>query len=186
MSRFVITDLPLTGLKLIQREQLGDSRGFLSRMFCSKELALAGWHGPIEQINHTYTAKQGAVRGMHFQFSPFAEKKLVSCIRGEVWDVAVDLRKGSSTFLRWHAQRLSAENGCALYIPEGFAHGFQALTDDVEMIYCHSQAYNVSAEGALNSLDPRLGISWPLAITERSARDAAHPLVDSEFEGVRV
>lgn len=186
MSRFVITDLPLTGLKLIQRGQLGDSRGFLSRMFCSTELALAGWHGPIEQVNHTYTAKKGAVRGMHFQYSPFAEKKLVSCIRGEVWDVAVDLRKGASTFLRWHAQRLSAENGCALFIPEGFAHGFQALTDDVELIYCHSQAYNASAEGALNALDARLDISWPLPITDRSERDAGHPMLDTEFEGIQV
>ena len=174
------------GLKLIERAQKGDNRGFLSRIFCANELAHAGWHGPIEQINHTYTAKQGAVRGMHFQVSPFAEKKLVSCIRGEVWDVAVDLRKGSSTFLRWHAQRLTAQNGCALLIPEGFAHGFQSLTDDVELIYCHSQAYNASAEGALNAKDPRLDISWPIDITERSARDSGHPLIDKEFEGVQV
>ena len=123
---------------------------------------------------------------MHFQYSPFAEKKLVSCIRGEVWDVAIDLREGSSTFLRWLAQRLSAENGCALFIPEGFAHGFQALTDDVELIYCHSQAYNAGAEGALNALDARLDISWPLAITERSERDAGHPMLDTEFEGIQV
>lgn len=186
MSRFVITDLPLAGLKLVERGRIGDSRGFLSRMFCAEELAHAGWHGRIEQINHTYTAKQGCVRGMHFQLAPYAEKKLVSCIRGEVWDVAVDLRKGSSTYLRWHAQCLSAQNGCALLIPEGFAHGFQALTDDVELIYCHSQTYNSSAEGALNALDPRLNISWPLDISERSARDAGHALIDSKFEGVHL
>jgi dTDP-4-dehydrorhamnose 3,5-epimerase len=105
-------------------------------------------------------------------------------VRGEVWDVAVDLRAGSPTFLRWHAERLSAENGCALLIPEGFAHGFQALTDDVELIYCHSVAYSPQAEGGHNPRDVRLGVDWPLEITEISARDAAHPLLDSQFEGL--
>jgi dTDP-4-dehydrorhamnose 3,5-epimerase len=186
MSRFSITDLPLADLKLIQRTQIGDDRGFLSRMFCATELAVAGWDRAIAQINHTHTAKRGTVRGMHFQLAPFAEKKLVSCVRGEVWDVAVDLRKGSSTFLTWHAQRLTANNCCALLIPEGFAHGFQALTDDVELIYCHSQAYAAHAESALNALDPRLAIAWPLTITERSSRDADHAMMNSNFEGVQI
>ncbi len=186
MSRFTITDLPLAGLKRVQRQRLGDNRGFLARMFCAEELAAAGWIRPIAQINHTYTAKQGTVRGMHFQRSPHAEMKLVSCIRGDVWDVAVDLRVGSPTFLYWHAERLSAENGCALLIPEGFAHGFQALTDDVELLYCHSAAYAAQAEGGLHPNDPRLGITWPLAIAELSARDAEHALITADFEGVRV
>ena len=185
MSRFTVTDLPLAGLKRVQRQRLGDNRGFLARLFCTEELASAGWGKPITQINHTYTAKQGTVRGMHFQQPPYAEMKLVSCIRGEVWDVAVDLRVGSPTFLRWHAERLSAENGCALLIPEGFAHGFQALTDDVELLYCHSEAYAAHAEGGLNPTDPRLEIAWPLAIAELSARDAGHALITSDFEGVR-
>lgn len=186
MSRFTITDLPLVGLKRVQRQQLGDKRGFLARLFCAEELATAGWMQPIAQINHTHTAKQGTVRGMHFQRRPHAEMKLVSCIRGEVWDVAVDLRCGSPTFLHWHAEQLSAENGCALLIPEGFAHGFQALTDDVELIYCHSEAYAAEAEDGLNPNDPRLGIAWPLAIAELSARDAEHALITYDFEGVRV
>ncbi len=185
MSRFTITDLPLAGLKRVQRQRLGDNRGFLARLFCAEELATAGWAKPIVQINHTYTAKQGTVRGMHFQRPPHAEMKLVSCIRGEVWDVAVDLRVGSPTYLHWHAERLSAQNGCALLIPEGFAHGFQALTDDVELLYCHSAAYAVQAEGGLNPNDPRLGIAWPLAIAELSARDAGHALITADFEGVR-
>lgn len=185
MSRFTITDLPMAGLKRVQRQRLGDSRGFLARLFCADELAAAGWTQPIVQINHTFTAKQGTVRGMHFQRPPNAEMKLVSCIRGEVWDVAVDLRVGSPTFLHWHAERLSAENGCALLIPEGFAHGFQALTDDVELLYCHSAAYAAQAEGGLNPNDPRLGIAWPLAIAELSARDAGHALITADFEGVR-
>lgn len=186
MSRFTITNLPLSGLKRIDRQRLGDSRGFLSRLFCADELTAAGWLKPIAQINHTYTAKQGTVRGMHFQRSPHSEMKLISCIRGEVWDVAVDLRENSPTFLHWHAERLSAENGCALLIPEGFAHGFQALTDDAELLYCHSEPYAAQAEAGLNPTDPRLGINWPQDIIELSLRDAGHALITSDFEGVRI
>lgn len=186
MSRFAVTDLPLAGLKLVARQRLGDSRGFLSRLFCAEELAAAGWAKPISQINHTYTAMRGTVRGMHFQRPPDAEMKLVSCLRGEVWDVAVDVRAGSSTFLHWHAEILSADNGRALLIPEGFAHGFQALTDDIELLYCHSAPYSASAEAGLNPRDARLAIAWPLSVTELSARDSAHPLITTEFEGVRL
>lgn len=186
MSRFTVADLPLAGLKLVERQRLGDSRGFLSRLFCAEELAAAGWVKPIAQINHTCTARRGTVRGMHFQHPPHAEMKLVSCIRGEVWDVAVDVRGDLPTFLYWHAERLSADNGRALLIPEGFAHGFQALTDDVELLYCHSAAYSPSAEAGLNPQDARLAIAWPLSITELSARDADHPLIETGFEGVRL
>ena len=185
MSRFTITDLPLAGLKRVQRQRLGDNRGFLARLFCAEELAAAGWVKPIAQVNHTYTASQGTVRGMHFQHLPHAEMKLVSCIRGDVWDVAVDLRAGSPTFLHWYAERLSADNGCALLIPEGFAHGFQTLSNDAELLYCHSAAYVAQAEGGLNPSDSRLGIRWPLPITELSIRDAGHPLITADFEGVR-
>jgi dTDP-4-dehydrorhamnose 3,5-epimerase len=185
VSRFVISELPLAGLKRITRQRLGDARGFLSRLFCREELATAGWHNPIAQINHSYTARQGTVRGLHFQMPPHAEMKLVSCIRGEVWDVVVDIRAGSPTFLQWYAERLSAENGCALLIPDGFAHGFQTLSNDVELLYCHSQAYAADAEGGLNPRDAHLGITWPLAMTEISARDAGHPLIESGFQGVK-
>lgn len=186
MKRFTVTDLPLAGLKRVERQRLGDQRGFLARLFCAEELAAAGWTQPIAQINHTYTANKGTVRGMHFQRPPQAEMKLVTCIRGEVWDVAVDLRADSLTFLHWHAEHLSGENGNALLIPEGFAHGFQALTDDVELLYCHSMPYAAAAEGGLNPQDERLGITWPLQITERSARDAEHPMIDQSFKGFRL
>lgn len=186
MSLFTRIDLPLPGLKLIQRQRLGDSRGFLSRLFCAEELIAAGWVEPIAQINHTYTAKRGTVRGMHFQRPPYAEMKLVSCIHGEVWDVAVDVRFGSKTFLHWHAERLSADSGRALLINKGFAHGFQALSDGVELLYCHSAAYNPDAEVGLNPQDARLGIAWPLVVSEISARDAGHPLIKTEFEGVLI
>jgi len=183
MSRLIVTDLPLAGLKLVERMNLGDSRGFLSRLFCAEELASAGWQKPIAQINHTLTAKRGAVRGMHFQRPPYAEMKLVSCLRGRVWDVAVDLREGSDTLLHWHAEELSADNQRALLIPEGFAHGFQALTDDVELLYCHSAAHQSESEGGLNPQDLKLAIEWPLEIAELSDRDAHHPMIDQDFAG---
>lgn len=184
MSRFAITPLPLAGLRRVTRQRLGDARGFLSRVFCADDLREAGWTRPIAQINHTFSARQGTLRGMHFQRPPHGEMKLVSCLRGEVWDVAVDLRAGSPTFLRWHAERLSADNAHALLIPEGFAHGFQALSDDVELLYCHSAPYVPAAEGGLNPRDPRLGIPWPLAIQEISERDARHPMLDAGFGGL--
>lgn len=184
MKRLAISDLPLAGLKRIERQRLGDARGFLSRLFCAEELAAVGWARPIAQVNQTVTAKRGTVRGLHFQHPPHAEMKLVSCLRGEVWDVAVDIRAGSQTFLRWHAERLSADNGYAMLIPEGFAHGLQTLTDDVELLYCHSAAYNASAEAGLNPNDARLKIAWPLPITELSVRDAQHRMLNDQFAGV--
>ena len=186
MSRFIVSNLSLPGLKLLERQRLGDSRGFLARLFCADELAAAGWRQPVAQINHTFTARCGTVRGMHYQQLPNAEMKLVTCIRGEVWDVAIDLRTDSHTFLHWHAETLSAENNRALLIPEGFAHGFQALSDDVELLYCHTAAHSPAAEAALNAKDPRLDITWPLDIVERSLKDAKHRMIDLKFEGVRL
>lgn len=184
MSRFQLLDTPLAGLKVVVRERRGDERGFLSRLFCAGELAAAGWHQGIAQINHTLTRRPGTVRGMHFQHPPHAEAKLVSCLRGRVWDVAVDLRAGSPTRLRWHAEELSADNGRALLIPEGFAHGFQVLDPDSELLYLHSAAYAPQGEGAVNALDPRLAIAWPLPVGERSARDVAHPMLADDFPGI--
>jgi dTDP-4-dehydrorhamnose 3,5-epimerase len=184
MNRFQITKTPLTGLLELQRQKLADSRGFLSRLFCAEELAAFGWNKPIAQINHTATIRKGTIRGMHFQHLPHCEIKLVSCLRGEVWDVAVDLRPGSPTFLHWHGACLSAENGLALLIPVGCAHGFQTLSDDVELLYCHSAAYAAGSEGGLNPRDPKLAIDWPLPVTEISERDQSHPLIPLGFKGV--
>lgn len=184
MSRFTITSLPLPGLKLVRRQLVGDSRGWLTRLFCADELHDAGWDRPISQINHTRTAERGAVRGLHFQYPPHAELKLVSCISGEVWDVAVDLRAGSPTFLQWHAERLSAADATALLIPEGFAHGFQTLTADAELLYCHSAPYAPAAEGGVHPLDPALGISWPLPVVALSPRDTGHAPLTESFAGI--
>jgi dTDP-4-dehydrorhamnose 3,5-epimerase len=185
-ARFDILDTPLQRLKLIQRKLIGDHRGYLERMFCAEELQSVIPGKGIVQVNHTLTAKRGTVRGLHFQYPPYAETKVVSCLRGEVFDVAVDLRQGSSTFLRWHAEILSAGNHRTMLIPEGFAHGFQALTEDCEMLYFHTAAYQPSAEGGLNAQDPRLDIRWPEAVLELSSRDAALPPVIEAFLGVVV
>lgn len=184
MSRFSISDTPLADLKLVERRKVGDERGFLARLFCAEELGTAGWKKPIAQINHTSTQRQGSVRGLHFQHPPHAEMKLVSCLRGAVWDVAVDLRAKSPTFLQWHAQELSALNQRALLIPEGFAHGFQTLSDDCELIYLHSAAYTQTAEAGLHAQDPTLAIAWPMAFSSFSDRDAQQPMLDTSFKGL--
>jgi dTDP-4-dehydrorhamnose 3,5-epimerase len=184
MSRFTIQETPLVGLKIIQRTAIGDARGFLSRIFCAEYLASAGWTWPIAQINHTLTKTSGTVRGMHFQFPPRAEAKLVSCLRGAVWDVAVDIRRGSPTFLKWHAKELSAANQRALLIPSGFAHGFQTLEPDCELLYLHSASYDPACEGALNPRDPELAISWPKEISSISEKDSNRPMLDLSFKGM--
>jgi len=153
-------------------------------MFCAEELCAAGWNWPISQINHALTKVVGTIRGMHFQYPPKAEAKLVSCLRGVVWDVAVDLRRGSPTFLRWHAEELSAANRRALLIPPGFGHGFQSLESDCELLYLHSEPYDPTLEGALNPRDPALGITWPLAVTVMSDKDAQRSMISPDFEGV--
>ena len=186
MTRLTITHLPLEGLRLITRHRLGDRRGSFSRLFCAEELAPAGWTKSIAQINHTVTPMRGTVRGMHFQQPPYTEMKLVTCLRGEVFDVAVDLRKGSPTFLSWHGETLSSANNRALLIPEGFAHGFQALTDDVELLYCHSTPYAAGCEGGVQPTDPQLGIIWPMPIAMLSERDSEHPLLTDSFSGIAV
>lgn len=184
MFRFVFHPTPLSGLTLIERQPTGDARGFFVRLYCAEEFRAAGWHKPVAQINHTLTRKQGAVRGLHFQHPPHAEGKLVSCFKGQIFDVAVDLRRDSPTFLQWYSAILSAENHRSLLIPEGFAHGFQALTDDCELIYLHTTPFHAEAEGALNVTDPRLAVAWPLAIAQLSERDRAHPFIGPDFSGI--
>ena len=179
-----ILPTPLAGLHVMQRHRRGDERGFLARLFDATLLRDHGWDTPIAQLNHTRTAQAGTVRGMHYQLPPHAEMKLVTCIRGAVFDVAVDLRRDSPTFLHWHAERLSADNERALLIPQGFAHGFQTLTDDVEMIYCHSAPYHPQAEAALHYQDARVGIAWPGTVTLVSERDQQHPFLSQDFSGV--
>lgn len=184
MSRFQGFETPLMGVWNIERVLLGDARGFLSRLFCADELAAYGWRWPVAQINHARTEKCGTVRGMHFQHAPHCEAKLVSCVKGAVWDVAVDLRKGSPTFLQWTAQVLSAENRRALLIPPGCAHGFQSIEDGAELLYCHSHPFTPGADAGLNPQDPTLAIAWPQPITLISVKDRQQPLLQANFQGL--
>lgn len=186
MNRFTPSRTPIPGLWLVERQVAEDPRGSFSRLFCAEELGAAGWHTGIAQINHTCTASKGTVRGMHFQKPPHAETKQVTCLRGAVWDVVVDVRRESPAFLRWHAERLSADNHRSFVIPPGCAHGFQALTDDAELLYFHSAAYAPSHEAGLDPRDAKLAISWPLPVVGLSARDQAHPAITSGFEGVKL
>ena len=183
-DRFACRATPLAGLVLVERGRIGDDRGFLSRLYCRDTLAEAGFIWPIAQINQTLTRHRGAIRGLHFQHSPHAEDKFVSVLRGTVLDIALDLRADSPTLLQWYGAELSAENGCSLFIPKGFAHGFQTLTNDCELLYLHTAPYHQPAEGAVNAFDPRVGIDWPLSVTDMSARDREHPLLDAGFDGI--
>lgn len=182
--QLTISETPIAGVRTVERTVRSDTRGSLARLFCAQELEQAGWPDPVAQVNHSRTAARGSIRGLHYQRPPGAERKLVSCIRGEIFDVAVDLRRGSPTFLRWHGEVLSAANGRALLIPPGCAHGFQTLSDDVEMIYLHSAFYAPELEGGVSPFDPALGIVWPLPVAEMSERDAGHPLLSAAFQGI--
>lgn len=182
MGMFELQETPLAGVRLVQRKRLEDKRGFLSRLFCAEALGLAG---PV-QINLTLTQQKGTVRGMHFQYPPCAETKVVNCMKGRVFDVAVDLRRSSPTFLCWYGEELSAENQRSLIIPPGVAHGFQALEEGCELLYFHSTSYRPEAEGGLNPRDPGLAIEWPLEISDMSDRDLAHPFIKSDFAGIEI
>lgn len=161
-----------------------DARGAFARWFCQDAMQPAFGSRRIVQINHSRTQTVGTVRGLHFQRAPNAEMKLVRCIRGKVWDVAVDLRAGSSTFLAWHAEELSAENGRMMAVPEGCAHGFQTLDPETEILYLHTSSYAHAAEGGVRYDDPRLRIQWPLPVVGLSARDSSHPLLTDAFTGL--
>jgi dTDP-4-dehydrorhamnose 3,5-epimerase len=183
-ARLKVIDTPIHGLKTVQRNPIRDARGYFSRFFCAEEFRLAGLNPHIAQINQSYSKAIGTVRGMHFQAPPHAESKFVSCIRGEIFDVAVDLRRNSPTFLHWHGVILSAENQRSLFIPEGFAHGFQTLTDDSELLYLVGASYEPSAEGGVNAQDPLIDIVWPRSITEMSDKDRNAPFLPADYAGI--
>ena len=174
-----ILTTPISGLFVIERSPYRDHRGAFSRLFCTNEFSEIPGSRQIMQINHSSTKASGAVRGMHFQQPPHAEMKFITCLKGKVFDVAVDIRQNSPTYLKWYAEILSPANNKSLVIPEGFAHGFQTLTDDCEMLYFHTAAYQSAAESGLHPLDPALNIQWPLAITVMSERDSSHSFLET-------
>lgn len=176
----------INGVLVAETQVFNDHRGAFARLYCERELAPATDGRHIVQVNQSRTAALGAVRGLHFQHPPYAEMKLVRCLNGKVWDVVVDLRAGSTTFLQWHAEELTPENARMLIIPEGCAHGFQALLADSELLYLHTAFYAPEAEGGILHDDPRLAIPWPLPVADLSVRDRQHLSISPEFSGLTV
>lgn len=179
-----ISDTSIQGLKLISGGGFKDSRGSFERLFCVNELTEILGDRQIVQINYSVTKSVGAIRGLHYQKPPQAEMKLIRCLRGKVWDVGLDVRKGSSTFLKYYSVELSSRNGLMVILPEGVAHGFQVLESDSEMLYLHTAPYNKGSESALRYSDPKLSIDWPLPATDLSQRDKSHLLLDNSFKGL--
>jgi len=169
---------------MIELQPFADERGWFARYYCKDEFKQIGHNKEWVQLNHSVTYAKGAIRGMHFQQAPFKEIKLVRCIAGAVFDVIIDLRKSSQTFLKWLGVELSAENKKMLYIPEGFAHGFQCLSDNCELLYHHTEFYTPDAEAGIRHDDPMISIQWPLPVTTVSKRDAVHPYLDGNFKGI--
>jgi dTDP-4-dehydrorhamnose 3,5-epimerase len=184
LNYFTLSETPLIDLKIITRNQKKDNRGYFSRLFCPNDLKNIGWHDKVIQINESFTSRQGTIRGLHYQKQPWSEVKIVSCVKGRVFDVAVDLRRNSETYLKWYGLELSSDNAMALFIPEGFAHGFQVLSDDALLIYVHSKPYTSEADAGVNPFDKKLAIQWPLSIGLVSDRDNTLPFIDLNFNGI--
>lgn len=185
MGKLIVTELPLKGAYFIEPNTSKDHRGSFSRVFCKEELSDI-FDGNIAQINHSITHQKGSIRGLHFQYPPNAEIKMVKCIQGSAFDIIVDIREGSPTFLHSYSTVLSSTNMRTIYIPKGFAHGFQTLEEDTQLLYIHSEVYTPDNEGALNVLDPLLAIRWPLPLGDLSQRDTHHPMINKNFQGIRV
>jgi dTDP-4-dehydrorhamnose 3,5-epimerase len=180
----IFTPTTLKGSYVIGLEPFTDERGWFARTYCKNEFAAIGHTDEWVQLNHSVTNKKGAIRGMHYQLPPFSEIKMVRCIAGAVFDVIIDLRKDSPTFLQWFGTELSAANKKMIYIPGGFAHGFQTLTDNCELVYHHSQFYAPGVEGGIKYDEPKVNIEWPLPVVTISERDERHPFLDDNFKGL--
>ena len=179
-----VSPTPIAGVIVVETTPYSDQRGVFARLFCSEALHGILGSRSIVQVNHSLTRAAGAVRGLHYQNAPHAEMKLVRCLKGRVWDLALDLRAGSPTLLQWHAEELSADNARMLVVPEGCAHGFQVLADNSELLYLHTASYMPAAEGGIHPTDPKLAIRWPLPVEDLSDRDRNHPLLNDHFSGL--
>lgn len=182
MNRLKFTKTPFDGLLLIERVPLSDHRGFFSRIYCNDELNNAGIDFNIRQINHSYTKSRGTIRGMHFQSPPYSEAKIISCIQGSIFDVAVDIRKESLTYMKWYGIYLNEGDSKSILIPKGFAHGFQTLADNTHLIYLHSNSFHENSENGINPFDPVIGILWPEETSNMSERDKEFPMIANNIK----
>jgi len=180
----IFHETPLPGARLIELEKRGDERGFFARMFCEREFGAAGLETRFVNVNNSLSAREGTLRGLHYQIGEAAETKVVRCIRGAVWDAILDLRPGSPTFGRWFGETLTADNRLMMYVPRGFAHAILTLEPDAEAIYLVSNHYAPEAERGVRWNDPRFSISWPLAPREISAKDASWRDFDPAYHAV--
>jgi dTDP-4-dehydrorhamnose 3,5-epimerase len=167
--------ISLTGAFLIEMEPIVDNRGFFARTWCADEFKLNGLNPKLAQCSVSFNVRKGTLRGMHYQDVPFMEAKLVRCSSGGIYDVIVDLRPKSPTFGKWFAAELTSENRKMIYVPEGFAHGFQTIADNTEVIYQISETYHPESARGIRWNDPRFGIKWPIENPLLSERDAAFP-----------
>ena len=174
----------LKDLYLIQLKILKDDRGFFARTFCKEQFSTIGFDKQFVQFNHSFNTLKGTIRGMHYQKQPFAETKLIRCVQGSLFDVAVDLRKDSPTYLQSFVAELSAGNMRCILIPEGFAHGFQTLEDNTAIIYHHTSYYKPNTEGGVRYDDTALNIRWPLPPVNISPKDLLYPLINQNFEAI--
>lgn len=172
----VFEELVLKGVYLITPEKKEDDRGFFARVFCSEEFAKRNLKTNLIQCNVSYNKQKGTLRGMHYQVAPHAEVKIVRCTAGAICDTIIDMRPESETFRKWASVTLSAENRCLLYVPEGFAHGYQTLMDESEVFYQATAAYSAEAERGIRWNDPAVGIRWPLPVSVISLKDRNHSL----------
>jgi dTDP-4-dehydrorhamnose 3,5-epimerase len=182
--KFTFTDTKISKLQVGKRSKFENNVGTFERLFCKKEFKNIGLLSEIVQINRNFTKYAGTIRGLHFQHSPSAEEKVITCLKGSVYDVALDIRKDSPTFLQWHSEILSDSNGKCMYIPKGFAHGFLTLVDNCEILYFHSEFYSEENEGAILYDDPRINIKWPIEIKHLSERDKKHLHLKQNFKGI--
>jgi dTDP-4-dehydrorhamnose 3,5-epimerase len=172
-------ETPLVGLYVVEIEPRNDDRGFFARSFCVEEFGAHGLERKIAQCNISFNEKAGTLRGLHFQAEPHGEAKLVRCTHGAIYDVAVDIRPDSNTYLKWYGVELTSDNRRMMFIPKGFAHGFQTLMDRSEVLYLMFEMYHPESGRGLRWDDPKLGISWPLANYIISDKDRRYPLIDS-------
>lgn len=177
---------PIPGSGIVETDWHIDTRGGFARFFCDNELSSVLAGRKIVQINQSKTIAKGTIRGLHFQHVPYAEIKFVRCTKGGVFDVLVDLRRDSDSYLKWHSEILTPENARMMVVPEGCAHGFQVLEPDTELLYLHTAAYSPDHEGGVMFDDPAIGIDWPLEAVDVSDRDLKHPIIDEKFLGIEL
>ncbi len=179
----IFTETKLKGAYVVDLEPIEDERGWFSRTYCKREFASIGIHEPLVQINHSFNRQKGTIRGLHFQRPPFAEIKLVRCISGSVFDVIVDIRRASSTFLKFVALELSSANRKMILVPKGFAHGFQVLEENSELLYHHTEYYQPGIEAGIRFDETILSVNWPLPPAVISDRDAGFEKLN-DFQGI--